>query len=154
MALKPDRYEADTDISFFMNEVAEAGVIVCVSTGGSGAAMDDAAAMATVKASASGALPLGVLLNDVVNVDLSRYHLNQYKDEVQIGSKVTNMPKGVVVTNRIVGTPTAGAIAYLSQSGNVSATNEGGTQFTAPIVGRFLSVKDEDGYAKVSINLP
>ena len=76
MALKKDRYELDTDISFFMNETAERGVVVSVSTAGSGAAMDSSVAVATVAAEASGAYPLGVLLNDVVNLDLTRQHIN------------------------------------------------------------------------------
>ena len=41
MALKPDRVEHYTDLSFFMNETAERGLIVTHNTGGSGAAMDD-----------------------------------------------------------------------------------------------------------------
>ena len=37
MALKSDRNEVQTDISFFMNEVATRGGVVSLSTGGSGA---------------------------------------------------------------------------------------------------------------------
>lgn len=163
MALKSDRHEFDTDISFFMNETAERGVIVSVSTGGSGGAMDDSLALVTLKATSSGSFPVGVLLNDMVNVDLTRYHLNQHKDEVQIGGKVTIQNKGFVVTNKIFGTPSAGNVAYAYASGLISPTNEGGTvtgnnilavPFISPVIGRFLSSKDEDGYAKVSINLP
>ena len=39
MALKADRHELATDISFFMDEVASRGGIACISTGGSGAAL-------------------------------------------------------------------------------------------------------------------
>ena len=59
MSLKGDRNELDTDISFFMNEVATRGLVVSVSTAGSGAAMDNGVALATVKANPSGAYPLG-----------------------------------------------------------------------------------------------
>ena len=45
MALKADRNELDVDISYFMNETAEKGQIVCISTVGSGAAMDQAGAL-------------------------------------------------------------------------------------------------------------
>ena len=41
MALRPDRNEHLTDLSFFMNETAERGIVVVASTQGSGAAMDD-----------------------------------------------------------------------------------------------------------------
>jgi ApbE superfamily uncharacterized protein (UPF0280 family) len=150
MALKGDRHELDTDISYFMNETASRGVVVSVSTQGSGAAMDNASAVATVAAEASGAVALGVLLNDVVNIDQTRQHLNWHKDEVQQGSKVTILTKGFVVTDQISGTPSAGDVAYLADSGLIAGSQDG----TAPAIGRFLSTKDADGYAKVSVNLP
>lgn len=149
MALKADRNELDTDISFFMNEVATRGVLVSVSTAGSGAAMDNSVALATVKANPSGAYPLGFLLNDMVNLDLTRQHLNQYKDEVQKGGKVTILRKGYVTTDQVDGTPAGGAEAYLAASGKVSSTQAAG----ALKIGQFLSSKDADGYAKVSVNL-
>lgn len=149
MALKGDREELQTDISFFMNETATRGLVVSVSTAGSGAAMDSAVALATVKANPSGAYPLGVLLNDMVNLDLTRQHLNQHKDEVQQGGKITILRKGWVVTNAISGTPNGGQLAYLAGTGLISATQGGGTVQ----IGQFLSSKDADGYAKVSINL-
>lgn len=150
MALKADRNELDTDISFFMNETASKGVVVCVSTQGSGSAMDNSSALATVAAEASGAIALGVLLNDVVDLDQTRQHLNGHKDEVQKGGKVTILTKGFIVTDKISGTPTAGQVAYLADAGLISGTADG----TSPTLGRFLSTKDADGFAKVSINLP
>lgn len=150
MALKPDRHELQTDISYFINETASRGVCVSISTGGSGAAMDDSSALLTVAADASGSLPFGILLNDVVNLDQTRQHINWFKDEVQQGGKVTVLRKGWVVTDQISGTPTAGATAYLADSGKISATQEAG----ANVIGQFLSIKDADGYAKVEVNLP
>ena len=42
MALKSDRHELQTDISFFMNEVKNRGHVVCHSgSGASGAALDN-----------------------------------------------------------------------------------------------------------------
>lgn len=149
MALKGDRYELDTDISFFMNEVAERGTIASVSTTGSGAAMDNSSALVTLQANPSGKYPIGILLNDMVNLDLTRQHINWHKDEVQKGGKVTILRKGWVVTNKVSGTPTGGADAYLAASGLVSTTQLN----TAPKIGQFLSGLDADGYAKVSINL-
>mgnify|MGYP003110013029 CR=1 FL=1 len=150
MALKGDRNELDTEVTYFMNETASRGAVVSVSTQGSGSAMDSASSVATVAAEASGSLPLGVLLNDVVNIDQTRQHLNWHKDEVQQGGKVTILTKGFVVTDQISGTPTAGQVAYVADSGKISGSQDG----TAPAIGRFLSTKDADGYAKVSINLP
>ena len=48
MALKTDRIHVDSQIDFFMNEVAERGGIACISTAGSGAAMVDAFASLNV----------------------------------------------------------------------------------------------------------
>ena len=48
MALKADRNELDVDISFFMNETAEKGQIVVISTAGSGAAIQHPSALPTI----------------------------------------------------------------------------------------------------------
>ena len=158
MALKTDRSTLQTDISFFMNEAATRGGVVALSTGGSGAAMDQGAALVTYAAAPSGKVPIGVLLNDMVNIDLTRQHLNQYKDEVQKGGKVTLLQKGYVVTSSLEGTdPNAGDVAYLAHSGNLASSNIGGDSTIGGarlVVGRFLSDVDEDGYAKVYIDLP
>ena len=159
MALKADRIHVDSQIDFFMNEVAERGGIVSVSTTGSGAAMDQAAQLCTygTGGNTSGIRPLGILMCDMVNLDLTRQHENWHKEEVQIGGKVTIWSKGTVVTNRILNTatPTAGQIAYIAPSGYISNAQFSTDSSNADHrVGRFLSVKDEDGYAKVSVNLP
>ena len=165
MALKADRHEAITDISFFMNETAERGLIVVHSTAGSGSAMDDSNALVTVPTTASGTFPAGLLLNDMVNIDLTRQHLNQHQDEVQKGGKVTLLKEGWVVTNKLEvnSKPTVGAAAYYASSGLLSTTNPVGRDddITAntiasvqdSLVGRFLSTEDADGYAKVYIDI-
>lgn len=154
MALKPDRNELDTDISFFMNEAKNAGHVVCLSTAGSGAAMDDSAALVTCPTHASGN-PVGILLNDMVDIDQTRQHINWYKDEVIKGSKVTLLKKGYVVTNAIKSgvTPAGGDKAYVVESGLISnAAGSGGG--ADQVIGKFTSSKDSDGYAKVEVNLP
>jgi len=148
MALKSDRYEIQTDISFFYNAAATTrGCLVAHgATAGTGAAMDQGANLCVKSTSAA---PLGILLNDVVDKDLTRTHLNQYKDEVQKGGKVTVLRKGYVVTDNITGSPSAGDAAYQCETtaGNVATS---GTN----VVGAFLSAQDADGYAKVEVNLP
>lgn len=148
MALKGDRNVLETDISFFINVTAEKGQLLCVSTQGSGAAMDNSSSLATTASGTN--VPLGIVLNDVVNIDQTRQHINWHKDEVQQGGKVTILTKGTVVTDQITGTPTAGMVAYLNTGGTVGAQAHG----ESLAVGRFLSTKDADGYAKVAINLP
>jgi hypothetical protein len=153
MALKSDRIEAYTDISFFCNDAtAERGGIVVHSTAtsGAGVAMDDSNAVVTYAATASGRLPAGLLLNDVVSLDLTRQHINWHRDEVQTGSKVTLLRQGQVTTNLIVGGVTVGpgSGAYVGASGYLTTVSTNSVK-----VGTFLSTKDADGYAKVDINL-
>ena len=157
MALKSDRNEVQTDISFFMNETATRGGVVSMSTGGSGSAMDQGAALVTYTA-ASGKAPMGILLNDMVNLDLTRQHINQHKDEVQKGGKVTILRKGYVVTNNLScqTAAAAGDVAYVQFDGTIAnsgcVSDHSGRAGSS--IGTFLSSIDQDGYAKVEINLP
>ena len=155
MALKSDRYELQTDISFFYNEgTATRGGVVVHDTAGSGAAMDQGVNLVKYASATAASRPVGILLNDVVNKDLTRTHLNMHKDEVQKGGKVTVLRKGYVVTSNITGTPAAGDPAYACHvtAGNIRPDSPGSSGVLQ--VGRFMSTKDEDGYAKVEVNLP
>lgn len=151
MALRPDRDEVITDISYFMNVTAERGLLVVHDSSGSGAALDDSAAYVAVPTgqAPSTTSPAGLLLNDVVNIDQTRQHINYHKDEVQLGGKVCLLRRGWVVTDKISGTPTAGNKAYYTSAGLFTPTDPG----SGPSVGRFLSKKDVDGFAKVDINI-
>jgi hypothetical protein len=149
MALKPDRIETLVDLSFFMNSAETRGGVAGMVTGGSGVAMDNSAAVVAYSADASGVAPMGVLLNDVVDIDLTRQHINFHKDEVSLGSKVALLRVGQVTTDDVSGTPTAGDAAYTANSGQLSASQATGTVK----VGTFLSSKDADGFAKVAINI-
>ncbi len=150
MALKSDRIELLTDVSFFMNTTATRGGVVSVNvaTSGLGVSMDDANAVVAYAAAASGSLPVGILLNDVVNIDLTKQHINWHKDEVQVGGKVTLLRNGQVTTNFLAGTPAAGAKAYVGANGNIGTSSTNAVE-----IGQFLSATDADGYAKVSVNL-
>jgi hypothetical protein len=151
MALKPDRIESYTDISYFMNVVGERGGVVVHGTSGAGASTDDAGAtVAYPTGVVSGTKPAGVLLNDVVNLDLTRQHLNYHRDEMQLGGKVTLLRQGQVTTNMVATgvTPAAGSDAYYDGNGLFTTTSTGSTK-----VGRFLSSKDSDGYVKVDVNI-
>ena len=145
MALRPDRNEHLTDLSFFMNETAERGIVVFHAPGGAGAAMDDSTALVKI----GSGTPAGLLLNDVVNLDLTRQHINFHKDEVQQGGKVLLLRRGTVVTDQISGTPTIGQAAHFDATGKLSA----GSLVGYDQIGRWLSVKDADGFAKVEINI-
>lgn len=150
MALKPDRIEAYTDISFFMNDTAERGGVVVHVTDGQGVSMDDADAVVTYAATPDGTLPAGLLLNDVVNLDLTRQHINWHRDEVQVGSKVTLLRQGQVTTDMVASgvTPSAGEDVYYGVNGLLTTSSTNSVK-----VGRFLSTLDADGYVKVDINI-
>lgn len=159
MALKADRYEESTDISFFYNEgtATRGGVVILADQGlASGAALDQGENLVKYDTAVATSVPVGILLNDVVNKDLTRTHLNQHKDEVQKGGKVTVMTRGWVVTNNIEGSPKAGELAFASPFTAGAVCN--GTTFAAQsgelAIGRFMSRADGDGYAKVYVNLP
>ncbi|NBP00570.1 MAG: hypothetical protein EBU90_10680 [Proteobacteria bacterium] len=158
MALKSDRYELQTDISFFYNDgaVTRGGVVVHDTTAGSGASMDQGVNLVKYTTATSSNVPVGILLNDVVNKDLTRTHLNQYKDEVQKGGKVTVLRKGYVVTNMVTGSPAAGDPAYAcsATAGYIRKDAASAAASGALLIGRFLTSKDADGYAKVEVNLP
>ena len=152
MALRPDRNEFLTDLSFFMNEVAERGILVVQSTQGSGAAMDQSEAAVKIGSVDDKAtdMPVGLLLNDVVNLDLTRQHINYAKDEVQKGSKVLVLRRGFVVTDQISGAITMGEPAHWMGGGQLCAATANSQSVQ---VGRWLSKKDADGFAKVEINI-
>ncbi len=160
MALKGDRLLAITEISYFMDQVAERGGVAVLKTAGSGAALDQQAAEVEydVTGTPSGQYPVGLLLDDMVNKDLTRTHLNFQKSEQQKGSKVALLRDGWVVTNMfyaptgVLHVPTGGAKCYLGASGLL--TKYQGANLENPAVGRFESGLDEDGYAKVYIKLP
>ena len=158
MALKADRHVETTDISFFYNEGTATRGGVVLHDGNqlaSGAAMDQGENLVKYATAVDTSIPVGILLNDVVNKDLTRTHLNQHKDEVQKGGKVTIMTRGIVVTNMVTGTPTPGALAYASTTGTIGVS--AGSNATASgnlCVGRWMSRKDSDGYAKLHVNLP
>jgi hypothetical protein len=155
MALKGDRFEGIQDIRHFMNEVAERGGIATMSTAGSGAAMDQSARLVTYAAQPSGKVPVGILMGDMVDKDLTRTHLNQHKNETQKGGKVTLLKEGWVTTNMIYPnqSPAGGDKAYVGNSGLI--TNVGPNSLNAGRqIGEFETSKDEDGYASVYVKLP
>jgi hypothetical protein len=158
MALKADRIEESTDISHFYNAgtATRGGVVLLDAANASGAAMDQGANLVKYAIASASDVPIGVLLNDVVNKDLTRTHLNQFKDEVQKGGKVTVMTRGQVTTSNLTGSPAAGGLAFAcgTTAGNIATSGGDAAESGALCIGRFLSVKDSDGYAKVHVNLP
>ena len=160
MALKPDRYLLDTEVSYFMDEIAEKGVVVVHSLAAgiaSGAAMD-VVANSVIKPVAqplavSSGVPVGILLSDVVNKDLTRTHLNQHKDEVQKGGKVAIVTRGWVVTDQVTGAIKAGDPAFVTISGLLTASFANTNDNRVAKVGVFRTSKDANAFVKVEIQL-
>ncbi|MBY0525594.1 MAG: hypothetical protein K2R98_19470 [Gemmataceae bacterium] len=156
MALKGDRHIVQTEISFSLSDVAERGVVVMYSVAGSGHALADAAGTVTLlAANSSGNKPAGLLLNDFVSIDQTVTHRNWHKDVQVLGERATLLRKGWVVSNKITGTPTLGATAYVAASGLMTPSKHAtGGEAMTPKCGEFMGIKDEDGYCKVAIELP
>ena len=111
--------------------------------------MDDSSAAVNI-ANAVGDKPVGLLLNDVVDLDLTRQHINYAKDEVQKGGKVAVLRVGTVVTDQISGAITMGDAAHFMSDGTLASAT---ASSASAVVGRWLSKKDADGFAKVAINI-
>lgn len=151
MALKPTRrtvYGGDI-IQYFMDVVAEAGAVVVHQTSSTGlGGLDDPNSVVTLP-SDSGGVPVGVLMNNVVNLDLTRQHLNEQKDEVQINGKVAVLQLGEVRTNLVKtgDVPSPGLAAHYTTDGEFT------TGTASVTVGRFVSALDADGYVAVDVRL-
>jgi hypothetical protein len=155
MALKPDRTVLDTDITMFWSELTAQqtqtkGGVASVETIGSGVAMDHDRNVVQYAAAASGAVPKGILVQDV-NPALSstRDYKNFHNLEIRPGEKCTLIRKGWVVTDKLSGTPTAGGAAYVGASGLIATTQAAG----AVQIGRFETTVDSGGFARVYIDI-
>lgn len=158
MALKPDRSAPNVEVTDIRQHWSEAaaqvpsdkGGVASLVTQGSGVAMDASLNVVEYSADPSGAVPMGVLLQDVrAALSATRDYVNHSSLEARPGDKVTLVRKGMVVTDMLIGTPTAGATAFLGASGNVTPTQAAG----APQIGRFETVPDTDGFVRLWVEI-
>lgn len=155
MALKGDREIIETDITMTCESVTERGVALVYKTAGSGVAIGASAGKAGLVANPSGSRVAALLLNDVINVDVTLFRLNPHKDERLVGERCPLVRKGRVTTNKVTGTPTSGATAYLTLNGILTPTRSAtGGEVATPKVGAFAGAKDQDGFAAVDVDLP
>lgn len=157
MALKGDRAVYVTDIGNVTESVSKAGELLILKTGqtttASGQGINDLAPVAAVVGTGnppSGTVVLGAALDPVVDVDETKGHRNWHTGEQVVGEPVALLTDGWIYTDMVTGTPSAGAAAYVGASGNFTDTQVN----SIPAVGRFLTSKDPDGYAKVYVKLP
>ncbi len=159
MALKGKMEPVLYNNDCFMNSTAERGGIVCNTGTASGSASDNASMTCGYVANPSGYMAVGILLNDVVNKDLTQTHLDTNKDEVQVGSKVTALTQGWVVTNMIYpgDTPAVGGKVFIGHSGylatSAKVSDSSAVAGVDNVVGRFMTKKDENGYCRVYVNV-
>lgn len=156
MALRPDRdYAEVTDISQYWSTAAaqatqEEGGVACVVTQGSGVALDDTENVVGYVASASGAVPKGILLHPVnPAMSATRDFKNYANMEIRPGEKAALLRKGWLVTDMLSGTPDTGGVAYVGPSGLIKTTQDAG----AAVIGRFETTVDADGFAKIYIDI-
>lgn len=151
MALAPRRQQIWTEVHFALNEVAARGKIICIDGG------TTAAGEVTGLATATGlnVHPVGILLDDVEDMNYDRHGEFLQRNVSDVGSVVGIGAKGDYETDLIVGTPVAGAPAYLGASGYVSANLllDGTTGKNSPQVGVFRSVLNANGFCLVHIDL-
>lgn len=155
MALREDRLIKKTEIHYVLDDVASKGVFLCYKTAGSGSAQGDNQGKVQLASSPSGLYVAGCLMQDFVSLDTTLYHENWHKEQQVVGTNCEMATDGWVVTDKVSGTPTLGAKAYLTTNGQVTPTKSatGGLAAT-PLVGEFGGIKDESGYVKVIFNLP
>lgn len=154
MALKSDRRIVVDEIKYKCDVAASKGVILAYSGSGSNNLSPDTSGFLVTlpgTGSQSGIYPAGLLLEDVVSLDETRYSLNRYKLEERVGGKVWLLKKGYVWTNKVKSgdTPTQGAPAYLAPNGEVTTTSGTGVAQ----VGNFGSRKDADGFALLNVDI-
>lgn len=155
MALKGKRASGDRryhTTPTFVSATAERGGVLTLSTAGSGSAFGDSAQVGAYAAAPSGNVVLGVLLEDYVNKDLTRTHLNWHKSEQQVNYPASIMNGGFVVTNMTEGSITTVGTAWLGHSGRIARSDV----LAGPnmIVGDIETLPDEDGYVRFRFNLP
>jgi hypothetical protein len=149
---------ADSEMSFWMAENAEAGIIVCYPTG-SGvipSALDHYDNVAVVPTSDT-EVPIGILMDNVKDLPDQRYLPNETMREALFN---VNHPHGSLAKIEIIragwfstdmidtgSVPVPGDPAYF-MAGGLFTTDTGSAR-----VGTFESEKDENGFARIRINL-
>lgn len=151
MALKPDREILQTNVRFRIEsgKDAERGTILVADSTDGVAAKPSTTALSDLGTER----PLGLLLDDVENIDASVRPQIWSRNVVSRGSEVSLLTKGRVLTNLIKAgvTVAQGETAYLAASGYVS--NAEHVTGSGIIVGYFESAKDADGYAHLYVDI-
>jgi hypothetical protein len=127
MALRPFRQILATSNEFVGNAAMERGGVVSVASGNVGSYATEA----------SGAVPLGILLNDIEDLNYFTGREQLYRSAHDIGSVLAIATEGEVETDMldpaVTGTISAGDPAFLSSSGWITTRKQFSEHDVEPI---------------------
>lgn len=160
MSLQESRQVFHTNVGCTVSGVAERGGILSYVPGVEGLCeYADATAV-----SGQLALPAGLLLDDVEDLNYFRHGEYRQRNVVPLGSVVGIVTEGELITDFVettlagisVGTYAPGDLLYLADDGQVSRSNgtfANGAAAVRPLVGRALSSLGADGFLKLRTEL-
>lgn len=142
-ALKADRWIKCEDLSFFYNgECISRGRVVCLDSNQD----DDGFPVVDIPNKCKKPYPVGIIMNDVVNLDMTRQHINWHKEEVPQGGKVCIAKYGYLTIKPVKGNPQPGKDLYYDDIGYLT------TEEVSKCVGKVTSSLDADGFCRVDIH--
>lgn len=149
MSLAPSRQVFATNIKYALNEVAERGVVACIVAGTTANGEVTTSAVPT----GVGVQPIGMLLDDVEDMNFDRHGEYRQRNVVDVGSVVGLAAKADLETDRITGSPVAGDDMFLGPNGTVSPTQLTDGITSAPRLGYFQSAPNANGFAAIHLDL-
>jgi hypothetical protein len=150
MALAPRRQIFQTNIDYSLNEITERGKLCCILPG----TTPNGEVTAAVVPTGVGVAVIGMLLDDVEDMNFDRHGEYRQRNVVDVGSVVGLCQEGELETDQLTGSPVAGNLAYLNVNGTVSPTQlVDGLGNNAPLVGKFLSAPNANGFAKLRLDV-
>jgi hypothetical protein len=163
--LKPFRnwQNHSTNIFNFCYDDVEAGDLLVYKSYGRGEAADDPDAAVgllgptATPAELAASQPAGFATFSLTTWDRSKFWTDQWaRQEFHTGGKMTSMPHGgIQVDNIDPNVPLDGTVlfggrkVYYTNTGKVTPNNTG-----SPVVGRFMSEPDDDGFVRIEAHLP
>jgi hypothetical protein len=150
MALAPSRQVFQTNIKYSLNAVAERGVVCTILPGST----TDGEVEVLAAATGAGLQAVGILLDDVEDLNYDRHGEYRQRSVVDVGSQVGLCVKGDLETDQISGAISAGQDAYLGANGQLTATQaDDGLGNLAPRIGWFQTGLNANGFASVHVDL-
>lgn len=153
MALKPYRSgpnQLEYNVISKMDEVGEAGSVVVLKTAGTGTPELGSQQIVEIATATTGFV-VGVLNTTVISLDTTKYIPSTARNEVAVGENVSIITRGIVVTNKLGASVTAGLAAVLGAEGIAEDAPASWNPLTKTKVGYFITGKDAAGYAALMV---